>query len=199
MKRKEWKIIPLLLAVLIIISAFGCGKNGDDVTGGTYTNENGEIEQYTFDGIPGDKPYVPWRDDLRDRDEKTTAKKDDDKKAAETEAPGEVVTEPSKAPAATEAPAKPDSSPTEAPTESQTESTTAKPLSRDEIMKMLRDLFKNGFTGTAEDALASIEKSLGRELTERERQAFYVVYNLIGPKGTTAPTNEDNGLPPLEE
>lgn len=195
MKHKEWRILPLMLALVLIISAFGCGKNSDDITGGTYTNENGEIEQYTFEGIPGDKPYVPWRDDLRDRDEKTTAKKDGDEKVTEAEIPGSVATEPSKAP---EAPTEPAASPsTEAPAESQTESTTAKPLSKEEIRKMLLNLIKNGFNGTAEEAIAAIEKNLGREMTEMEKQAFYVIYNFIGPKGTTAPTNKDSGLPPI--
>lgn len=54
MKRKEMRLIPLMLVLIIVISLVGCGKkNNDDLpSAGDYTYNAG---QYDFSGIPGDE------------------------------------------------------------------------------------------------------------------------------------------------
>lgn len=50
MKKNGWKFIPLLLALVLAASFFGCSKNDENdnmPTVGTKTS----VEQYTFDGI----------------------------------------------------------------------------------------------------------------------------------------------------
>lgn len=182
MNRKEWKILPILLIFVLIISAFGCSKKDDE---GTYTvtNENGEIEQYTFSGIPGDRPYNPARDDVvYDRDKTTVTQKDNNATQSPTESHTETAgTNASSAftQAPTETPA------TEAPT---TEATTKGRLTRADIERILR-----GFNGTEEEAFKECEAVLGRELTPYEAQMVSIIYNIIGNK----PANPDITEPPL--
>lgn len=55
MKNKNWRIVPLMLAVVMAVSFVGCGKGkSDDVpTAGDYSYQN--AGQYTFEGIPEDQ------------------------------------------------------------------------------------------------------------------------------------------------
>lgn len=177
MKRKEWRIIPLLLAVTIIFSAFGCGKKDDDTSANsTYINDQGEFEQYTFVGFSGDKPYNPARDDIVHGKDDTTASKNEN---LETEKPGENVTEPSAAPTKPETPEVPADPTAGSTTDPVTESTTAKKLTAREIAKLLTKILNEGFNGTEEDAIKMIEKEIGRELTSNEKQLVYIAYKAL--------------------
>lgn len=177
MNRKEWRILPILLIIVMIISAFGCSKKNDENENYTYINENGEIEQYTFSGIPGDRPYIPSRDDMvYDRD-KTTAEQNPAQNSTET--PSNPIVENGTKPSPT--PTEESSAGTsieetssEAPS---TEGTTKGKLTKEDIEKIL-----NGFKGTEEEAIKECEEVLGRELTESEKQAVYVIYKVIGNK-----------------
>lgn len=55
MKNKNWRIVPIMLAVVMAVSFVGCGKGkSDDVpTAGDYSYQN--AGQYTFEGIPEDQ------------------------------------------------------------------------------------------------------------------------------------------------
>lgn len=177
MNRKEWRILPILLVLVLIISAFGCSKKSDENNTYTITNENGEIEQYTFSGIPGDRPYNPSRDDMvYDRD-KTT--KEADSTQSSTVAPS-ALTENNTEPVATTLPQDTtEEVSTEAPTTEPPEESTTKKLTWEEFQNMVKK-FVTDFDGTEEEAIAEIEKTLGRKLSSSERQFVYITFKLLG-------------------
>lgn len=54
MKRKELRIVPLMLAVVLVVSLVGCGK-GKDADVPTKGDWSYQVSQYGFTGIPEDQ------------------------------------------------------------------------------------------------------------------------------------------------